>query len=80
MIDIHVHEQVGERWRFKYSDVDLDEVPKFQILLDFPLHDELIIGKIFGYQFSIPSNFEEYLLRAYGENWMTPVGYKDYYK
>ena len=80
MIDIHVHEQVGERWRFKYSDVDLDEFPKSQILLDFPLHDELIIGKIFGYQFSIPSNFEEYLLRAYGENWMTPVGYKDYYK
>ncbi len=79
MIDIHVHEQVGEQWRFKYSDPHLDEVPKFQILLDFPKQSELKIGKIFGYLFPIPTNYEEYLLKAFGEHWRIPVGYKEYY-
>ena len=78
MIDIHVHTQVGDFWRFKYSDPDLDEVPKFQILIDFPERSDAIFGEIFGFHFPIPTNFEHYLLQAYGENWMTPLGYKQY--
>ena len=80
MIDIHVHAQVGDRWRFKHSDPDLDKVPKFQVLIDFPASSGIKLGDIFGYRFPIPTNFEEYLLQAYGENWMTPLGYKDYLK
>ena len=35
MLDIHVYAQVGDRWRFKYSDPGLNEVPKHQFLFDF---------------------------------------------
>lgn len=80
MIDIHVHAQVGDRWRFKYSDPDLDEVPKFQVLIDFPASSGISLGEIFGYRFPIPTNHEEYLLQAFGENWMTPLGYKVHLK
>lgn len=80
MIDIHVYTQVGERWRFKYSDAYLDEAPKFQILIDFPEQNKTIFGEIFGNLFPIPTNREEYLLQAYGENWTTPLGYKEHLK
>ena len=80
MIDIHVHTQVGNFWRFKYSDPDLDEVPKFQVLIDFPELKRDSFGQIFGYQFPIPINSQEYLLRAFGEKWETEVKYKEYYK
>ena len=80
LIDIHVHTQVGNFWRFKYSDPDLDEVPKFQVLIDFPELKRDSFGQIFGYQFPIPINSQEYLLRAFGENWETEVKYKEYYK
>ena len=80
MIDVHVHTQVGDLWRFKYSDPDLDEVPKFQVLIDFPFSSGSNLGEIFGYRFPIPTNSEEYLLQTYGENWMTPLGSKDHLK
>ena len=79
MIDVHVHTQVGDLWRFKYSDPDLDEVPKFQVLIDFPFSSGINLGEIFGYRFPIPTNSEEYLLQAFGENWKTIVGHKEYY-
>ena len=78
MIDVHVHEQVGDNWRFIGSDAALDEVPKFQALLKFPSTDNLITAEIFGYLFPIPLNAEEYLIKAYGPNWRTPLGYKEY--
>ena len=80
MIDIHVHSQVGNFWRFKYSDPVLDEVPKFQVLIDFPVSKRDSFGEIFGYRFPIPINSQEYLLGAFGENWETEVKYKEYYK
>lgn len=80
MIDIHIYAQVGDRWRFKYSDPELDEVPKFQVLIDFPDSSGISLGEIFGYRFPIPTNFEEYLLQAFGENWKTKVGHRAYYK
>jgi len=79
MIDVHVYAQVGDRWRFKYSDPELDEVPKFQILIDFPEGKKDSFGEIFGYQFPIPINSQEYLLKAFG-NWQTEVKHKEYYK
>ena len=78
MIDIHVHAQVGDRWRFKDSDPDLDEVPKFQVLIDFPASSGIKLGHIFGYRFPIPVNAEDYLVQAYGPNWRTPIGYKEH--
>ena len=36
MIDNYVHGQIGNHWEFKYADPDLNEVPKFQVLNDFP--------------------------------------------
>jgi LicD family len=79
MIDVHVYAQVGDRWRFKYSDPELDEVPKFQILIDFPEGKKDSFGEIFGYRFPIPINSQEYLLKAFG-NWQTEVKHKEYYK
>ena len=79
MIDVHVYAQVGDRWRFKYSDPELDEVPKFQILIDFPEGKKDSFGEIFGYKFPIPINSQEYLLKAFG-NWQTEVKHKEYYK
>ena len=79
MIDVHVYAQVGDRWRFKYSDPELDEVPKFQILIDFPVGKRDSFGEIFGYRFPIPINSQEYLLQAFG-NWQTEVKHKEYYK
>ncbi len=78
MIDVQVHAQVGNFWRFKYSDPDLDEVPKFQVLIDFPDSRGNNIGEIFGYRFPIPVNAEDYLLKAFGPNWRTPKGYKEH--
>jgi hypothetical protein len=72
MIDVHVHEQVGEHWRFIGSETTLDEVPKFQALLKFPSANNLITAEIFGYLFPIPVNAEEYLVKAYGTNWRKP--------
>ena len=80
MIDIHVHSQVGNFWRFKYSDPVLDEVPKFKVLIDFPKIGDPTIGKLFGFQFPIPANAIDYLVQAYGESWRIPVGYKEYHK
>jgi len=80
MIDIHIHTQVGDRWRFKYSDPYLDEVPKFRALIDFPADGGFAFGEIFGHLFPIPTNAEEYLLQAYGENWMTHLGSKEHLK
>ena len=51
MIDVHVHEQVGDNWRFIGSDAALDEVPKFQALLKLPSTDNLNTAEIFGYLF-----------------------------
>jgi hypothetical protein len=78
MIDIHVHAQIGNFWRFKYSDPDLDEVPKFQVLIDFPASSGIDLGEIFGYRFPIPVNSEDYLVKAYGPDWRTPIGYRDH--
>jgi hypothetical protein len=80
MIDVHVHAQVGNFWRFKYSDPDLDEVPKFQVLIDFPVFEKDSFGEIFGYRFPVPINSREYLLHAYGENWKTEIKHREYYK
>ena len=54
MIDIHAHTQVGNFWRFKYSYPDLDEVPKFQVRIDFPASRGNDLGEICGYRFPIP--------------------------
>ena len=62
MSDIHVHAQVGNLWRFKYSDPVLDEVPKFQVLIDFPKIGEPKIGNLFSFQFPIPANAIDYLV------------------
>jgi len=78
MIDVHVHEQVGDHWRFVGFDAALDEVPKFQALLKFPSVNNLITADIFGYQFPIPVNAEDYLVKAYGPNWRIPIGYKEH--
>ena len=78
MIDIHAHTQVGNFWRFKYSDPDLDEVPKFQVLIDFPVLKRDSFGEIFGYQFPIPVNSEDYLVKAYGPNWQTPISFEEH--
>ena len=78
MIDVHVHEEVGDHWRFIGSDATLDEVPKFQALLKFPSANNLITAEIFGFLFPIPVNAEDYLVKAYAPNWRTPIGYKEH--
>jgi len=78
MIDAHVHEQVGDHWRFIGSDATLDEVPKFQALLKFPSPNNLIMTEIFGYQFPIPANAEDYLVKSCGPNWRTPIGDREH--
>ena len=78
MIDIHVHTQVGNFWRFKYSDPDLEEVPKFQVLIDFPVLKRDSFGEIFGYQFPIPVDSEDYLFKVYGPNCRKSIVYKEH--
>lgn len=78
MIDIHVHTQVGNFWRFKYSYPDLDEVPKFQVLIDFPASRGIDLGEICGYRFPIPVNSEDYLVKAYGPNCRKAIVYKEH--
>ena len=78
MIDIHIYAQSGDRWRFKYSDPELDEVPRHQILIDFPASSGISLGEIFGYRFPISVHAENYLINANGRNWRTPLGYKEH--
>jgi len=68
-IDIHTYLEHGSGWRWDRWDLD---IPKITFEIDFPELAEQAYSEIFGYKFKIPSNWEDYLVALYGENWRLP--------
>ncbi|MEI6096416.1 MAG: hypothetical protein WCR08_13325 [Gammaproteobacteria bacterium] len=68
-IDIHTYLEHGNGWRWDRWDHD---IPKITFEINFPSQSGESYAEIFSYKFKIPSNWEDYLVAVYGEEWRTP--------
>ena len=58
-----------QRWSSDFNDMDQ---PMRKATVQFPTSGSKIESSIFGYDFPIPENTEEYLIICYGADWRTP--------
>ena len=72
-VQIMAYEFQDGTWRFKRWSHDLDHLdPARNATVQFPAPGSMSELSIFGYNFPIPDNTEEYLSICYGADWRTP--------
>ena len=72
-VQIMIYEFQDGTWRFQRWSRDLDHLdPARNATVQFPAPGSMSELSIFGYNFPIPENTEEYLSICYGADWRTP--------
>ena len=71
-IMVHGFENGDWRWQRWSSDFNNIDHPTRKATVQFPTSGSKIESSIFGYDFPIPENTEEYLIICYGADWRTP--------